>query len=38
MPVKIWMSGNSSVPMGSMWTMGLRLTRPWSWAVSSPSL
>ena len=35
--VKIWMSGNRSVPIGSMCTIGLRLTRPRFLAVSSPS-
>ena len=33
---KIWIRGMSTVPMGSMWTSGLRLTRPGSRAVSSP--
>src|SRR6266545_3518399 len=32
------MRGNSSVPIGSMCTIGLRLTRPRFLAVSSPSL
>jgi hypothetical protein len=35
-PQKICISGMRTVPTGSMWTSGLRLTRPWRAAVSSP--
>ena len=37
LPVSSMMPGRISVPSGSMWTIGLRLTRPSERAVESPS-
>ena len=36
-PAKIMMSGNSTVPKGSIWLSGLSETRPHERAVRSPS-